>query len=332
LPEILTQHEIDELLSALAAGGDIELEKPEEKGLGQVRPYDFKTANRFSKDQIRMFTQIFDDYAYRLSTFLSATLRVLCEVEIISIEEQTYAEYSNSLPTPVLLGIFNMEPLDGPSLMEISTPVAYELVSRVLGGTVQTADVGGKQLTEIELSILRRLMEQMLALMNECWSKVTDVNALLDRIETSAQFSQITALNEPTVIITMNIKMDKIAGIINFCIPHVATQPIAKLLVSKVWRSDSARPKHDPQHLLDMSARISSTHLTLRAMFDPTQATVGDILSLQVGDVIRVDHHIDRRITVKVEHMEKFKGCIGLKGQRVAIKITEVLKEDMGDD
>ena len=328
MSEVLTQNEIDELLSALAVGNDIATDKPEQAETERVRPYNFQTANRFPKEQIRMFNLIFENYAGRLSTFLSGTLRAMSEVEVVSIEEQTYSEYSNSLPAPVLLAVFDMPPLAGSSLVEVSSAVAYEIISRLLGGTFQSSEDTNKQYTEIEISILTRILQQMLSLMNECWEKVVDTHAILDRIETSAQFAQVTAANEPIVIITMNVKIAKISGIINFCIPHVAVQPIAKLLGTKTWYNETAQHPCDDEQISMMSARITSTQLALHAMFDSTVATAQDIVSLQVGDVIRIDHHIDQKITVKVEHITKFKGTVGLAGQRVAIKIAEVLKEE----
>lgn len=327
MSEVLTQNEIDELLSALADGNDIVKEEPKQEKTGKVRSYDFKTANRFPKEQIRMFHLIFENYANRLSTFLSGTLRAASEVEVVSIEEQTYSEYSNSLPTPALLAVFNMPPLAGSSLVEVSSSVAYEIISRLFGGTQSSENVS-KQYTEIEISILRRMLQQMLLLMNECWEKVVNTHAMLDRIETSAQFAQVTAANEPIVIITMNVKIAEVSGIVNFCIPHVAIQPIAKLLGTKNWYIEAAQHTSDDEQISLMSARIKNTQLGLHAMFDPTVATVRDILNLQVGDVIRIDHHIDQKITVKVEHITKFKGTIGLAGQRVAIKIAQVLKEE----
>ena len=328
MSEVLSQNEIDELLSALAAGNDIVTEKPAIVEVEKVRPYNFRTANRFPKEQIRMFHLIFENYANRLSTLFSGTLRSISEVEVISIEEQTYLEYSNSLPTPVLLAVVNMPPLAGSALMEMSSTIAFEVVSRLLGGTSQLSEDISKQYTEIEISILTRVMQQMLGLMGECWEKVVNTHAILDRIETSAQFAQVTAANEPILIITMNVKIGKVSGIINFCIPHVAVQPIAKLLGTKTWYNDTLQRQSDDLQVSMLSSHITSTQLVLHAMFNSTKATVRDIVNLQVGDVIRIDHQIGQKITVKVEHINKFKGTIGLSGQRVAIKITGVLKEE----
>lgn len=331
MAEVLSQNEIDELLSALAAGRDTPQEKAPEKEANTVKPYNFRTANKFPKEQIRMLHFIFDNYAGRLSTYLSGTLRAMCDVEIVSIEEQTFAEFNNSLPTPVFIAILNMHPLAGSSLLEISSSIAYEIISRLFGGTGKTADTS-KLFTEIEISILMRVIQQMLALMGESWERVAKVTAELDRIETSAQFAQIVPANEPIAIITMNIRIGEVSDVINLCIPHVAVQPISKQLAMKSWYDESISQAGSAINLENISPRIGNTQLTLHAVFDTTYATVKDIVNLQVGDVIRVDHHIDKAVTVLVEHIPKFKGFIGMSGKKIAVKISDIIKEEIEDE
>jgi len=189
-----------------------------------------------------------------------------------------------------------------------------------------------KQFTEIEISILNRILQHMLLIMNECWERIADVKAQLDRMETSAQFAQIVSSNEPIAIITMKITIGEVSDIINICIPHVAVQPVSKQLASKMWYNDSYAQQNHQNKITDLSDRIAKTVLTLHAVFDDTYATVKDIVNLHVGDVIRVDHHIDKQINVSVEHIAKFKGFIGMHGQRIAVKVSEVIREDMLDE
>lgn len=328
MADVLTQNEIDELLSALAAGRDTPQEAPPEQEEKEAKPYNFRTANKFPKEQIRMLNFIYDNYANRLSTYLSGTLRALCEVEVVSIEEQTFSEFNNSLPTPVFLAILNIHPLAGSSILEISSSIAYEIISRVFGGTGQFSD-NNKVFTEIEVSILTRIIQQMMALMGEAWEKVAKVTATVDRIETSSQFAQIVPSNEPIAIITINVKIGEVSDLINMCIPHVALQPVAKQLAMKSWYNEGNSQTIDSASKEKINSRISSTQLTLHAVFNETDATIRDVVSLQVGDVIRVDHNIDEHITVMVEHMPKFKGFIGLQGQRIAVKISDIIKEEM---
>ena len=330
MSNILSQNEIDELLSALASGQDTPPEDVSEDESKLIRSYDFRTANKFSKDQMRTLHFIYDNYANRLSTYLSGTLRTMCEVEVVSIEEQTFSELSNSMPTPVVVSIINMPPLQGSILFEITPVIAYEIISRLLGGTGQF-DNTDKVFTEIELSIMERVIRRMLSLMNEAWEKINEVDATLDRVETSPQYVQIVSANEPIAIVTLNVKIGQVSDIINLCIPHVAVQPIAKKLVMKTWYSDGSVNK-TVEEKSDFEARLSGIHLNLHAVFNMTPATVGEILNTQVGDVIQLDHNINKPIMVKVEHIPKFQGVVGVRDSNYAVRITEILKEETDND
>ncbi len=326
MANILSQNEIDELLSALASGHDTPSQDLTEDESQLIRSYDFRTANKFSKDQMRTLHFIYDNFASRLSTYLSGTLRAACEVEVISIEEQSFSELSNSMPSPVVVSMISMPPLQGSALFEITPVIAYEIISRLLGGTGQFEETE-KAFTEIELSIMERVIRRMLSLMSEAWEKINKVNVSLERIETSSQYVQIVSANEPIAIVTLNVKIGEISDIINLCIPHVAVQPIAKQLVMKTWYSEGITGKtgEDRQNL---ESRLSGIYLTLHAVFNNTNATVGDIVKTKVGDVIQIDHNINQPITVRVEHIPKFKGVVGVQGSNYAVRIADIMKEE----
>ena len=176
----LSQNEIDELLSVLTSGKDAPLDEPVSDDPKTAKPYDFRTANKFSKEQIRTLHFIYDNFASRLSTYFSGTLRTLCEVEVISIEEQTFSELSNSMPSPVVVSIINMLPLQGSSLFVISSAISYEIISRLLGGTGEKQAMD-KLFTEIELSIMERIIRKVLTLMSEAWERINKISVQIGR-------------------------------------------------------------------------------------------------------------------------------------------------------
>ena len=329
MANILSQNEIDELLSALASGNDTPPEDMTEDESKLIRSYDFRTANKFSKDQMRTLHFIYDNFATRLTTYLSGTLRTICEVEVISIEEQSFSELSNSMPVPVIVSIINMPPLHGSVLIEITPVIAYEIISRLLGGAGQSENTD-KAFTEIELSIMERVIRRMMVLNDEAWEKINKVKTALDRVETSSQYAQIVSSNEPIAIVTLNVKIGETSDIINLCIPHVAVQPIAKKLVIKSWYTDVGYGKPAGEH--DYREKLSGIFLNLLSVFNTTSATVGDIMNTKVGDGIQIDHNINRPVTMKVEYIPKFRGLVGIQGSNYAVRITEILEEDTDDE
>jgi len=293
----------------------------------KVKEYDFRTANRFPKEQMRTFHVVFETYSQLLSNSLSSILRVSCECEILSIEECSYSEFNNSLPAPVVLSVMAAEPLHGSLLIQMSPEFAYMLISRLFGGD-KTGE-NAKQFTEIELALVERVLRQQCAVFDEAWEKVIDVSMNIDRIETSPQFAQITAPNEPVAVIIINITMGEESGLMSICIPQTAVEPVAQQLNTRMWFSSGIRDDgRGEERLAAITGMLMHSPIPLTAYFETTPATVSDIVNLQVGDVIKLDHPVDEPLTIKVHHIPKFKANIGTLGPRYAMEVVDVLTEE----
>lgn len=329
MSNVLSQEEIDALLNALNSG-----EEPEgtdgSQQKGEVRLYDFRDANKFPKEQIRTLESVFDNFAQLLANQLTGTLRSVTSVKLLAVEERLYKEFNNAMPSPVLLNVLNMPPLEGSVLMMISPEIAYAIVNRVFGGMRDEADYS-KSFTEIELVVLERILHQFMGLMDEAWKKIVEVDASIERMETSSQFAQIVAMNEPVAIVTLEIVIGETMGLISICIPHLAIEPIAQQLSTMLWFS-SARNKHIESRGSDISQRLSTSLVTLQAQFSDTPATIGEILSLQVGDVIQLNHGVKDKISVIIEGKQKFSGMIGVKNSRYAVQIVDIRNEEDYDE
>ncbi|MDR0324714.1 MAG: flagellar motor switch protein FliM [Oscillospiraceae bacterium] len=327
---VLSQEEIDALLNAIESDG-IEAAPLEAALMNQIRDYDFRTANRFNKEHIRTLKVIYDTFARLFSSYLSGTLRAMCTAEVVSVEETKYAEFVNALPSPLILAVVRMPPMVGSILLELSPDLSYAIISRLLGGTPDKESVS-RGFTEIELVLLERIMRQFLPLFGESWEKVVAITTTLDRLETSPQFAQIVAMNETVAIISISVKLDNAEGTFSICLPHLALEPINQQLSTKfLYQTDVHRDIESAYE--DIQKRIQMTPLDVSASFNETFAPVRDILNLQRGDVISLDHHITQPVTVRVGHLPKFKADIGVKDNRYAAKIVEIIqKEDASDE
>ncbi len=330
MPDVLSQNEIDALLNALNAGEEYTAQSDEDSSPANVaRIYDFRTANKFYKEQMRTLNVVFDSFAYLLTNKLTGLLHCLCTVEVISVEEHSFGEYNNSLPSPVILGVIEMEPFDGSMIMEMSSTFVYALISRLFGGAADYA-LSDKSFTEIEMSIISNIMHQLMSVFKEAWGKIVNVNPVLRRIESSAQFAQVAAMNEPVAIVTMNVKMDEIDGIVSICIPHYSIQPVAKQLSTVNWSladSSSNRKIKDQNVKNTIEDQLQNTYITLQATFNETETTLEEILRMQVGDYIVLNHPIKECINVNMESILKFKGIIGTDNHKYAIQIAKIVKE-----
>lgn len=330
MAEVLSQNEIDQLFHAISSGESFAEELFDDVEQ-KVRVYDFSKANKFSKEQMRTLHIIFEALSRQLGTYFSGILRTFCEVNVVSVEEQIFKEFNNSLPTPVVLALMGLAPLQGSLLLSISPVVAYGIINRLFGGSGKSGE-SDRTFTEIELAVLERILRQFLPLIVEPWEKITKVDPVLERVETSSQFTQIVNLNEAAAIITMQMKTADIDGFINFCIPHIAIEPIAKQLTTTLMFSGKLNTRVVGDNSRFIEKRILDTSLNIKAILAETTMTVEDILSLRLGDVIQLDNTTNDEIKIRVEHLTKAFGMLGIRNNHYAIKLSKILREEGATD
>ena len=201
--EILSQNEIDALLNQLSSGElDVEsISNAEEK---PVKDYDFSRPTKFSKEHLRTLEIIFEHYGRLISTNLPVILRKNAQVTVASSETVTFSEFTNALSNPSILGIVGFEPLGGNIIIDLATNIAFSMIDRMLGGEGTPLDKT-REFSDIELSILQKIMVMFTQLLRDPWKNVLEVSPVLTRLETNPQFAQIIAPGEMIAVVTLNI-------------------------------------------------------------------------------------------------------------------------------
>lgn len=324
--DILSQNEIDELLKALTTG-DIDVQQIQTtKTEKKVKLHDFKKPPKFANDHKRTLQFINENYARLVQSFLSGYLRSLVQVDVLSVDALQYSEFSNSLSNPVVLGIVDFSPLSGSVIFEMDPSIAYALIDRILGGRGAAME-RVRSFTEIELAILERIIVQILNLMREPWESIISIKPRLEKIETNAQFAQIIHPNEMVALITLNVVVGEVKGMINICIPHMVVEPIMPKLSTKLWFTniENEKTEHNKQ---DIEFRIENTFVPVRAVLGRTSISVGEFLDLQVGDVLPLETGVNGDLEVLVGDLPKFYAKPGVKKNRIAVKVSEVIRRE----
>ena len=321
--EVLSQNEIDNLLKALTSGElDVnEIKDTEEK---VVKNYDFARPAKFSKEHLRTLEIIFEHYGRLLSTNLPAYLRKPVQVEVMNSEAVIYSEFSNALSNPVLLGVINFEPLEGNIVIEIASNIGYSMVDRLLGGAGTPLDKP-RDFSEIELVILERMFNVCVNLLREPWQNVVSIVPRLERIETNSQFAQIISPSEMIAIITINLKIGDVEGIINVCLPFAVLEPVMDKLNTKYWFS-TMQDKDVNTYEDAISSLISKAQIPIKAVLGTSQISVNDFLNLNVGDIIKVETKVEQELDIFVGNIDKFKALPGSSNDKYAVRLTKVLR------
>lgn len=328
MSEVLSQNEIDALLSALNSGEISVSEIEEVKEERKVREYNFKLPNKFAKDHTRTLQIMHENFARLLQTYLSGFLRALVQIEVISVDQLTYNEFTNSMPNPSVLGIVDFAPLTGSIIIQMAPNTAFAMIERVLGGSGNAYE-RARGFTEIETTLMDKILSQMIMYLRDPWKNVIDLKPKLKKIETNPQFTQIMSPNETVALITLNTKVGNIDGMIHICIPHLVIEPIIPKLSTKFWFSGISK-EISSNELKIIEKKIETTLLPVSVVLGVSEITVGDFVELQVGDVISLDTAVGEELKVLIGNNHKFYGKPGLKKNRVSVKITNTKAK--GDD
>jgi flagellar motor switch protein FliM len=326
MTEVLSQDEIDQLLTAISAGDTDTDDFRPVNDTRKIKIYDFKRPDKFSKEQIRTVSIMHETFARLTTTALSAQLRSMAHVHVASVDQLTYEEFIRSIPTPTTLAVINMDPLKGNAILEIDPSITFSIIDRLFGGTGQGTKVQ-RDLTDIETSVMEGIIVRILANMREAWTQVIDLRPRLGQIETNPQFAQIVPPSEMVVLVTLETKVGEEEGMMNFCIPYITIEPIISKLSSQFWFS-SVRRSSTTQYMGVLKDKLSTVDMDVVAEIGTINLPVRDVLNLRVGDVVRLSNvRVGDPLTLSVGNKKKFLCQAGVIGKKVAVQVLKKLAD-----
>ena len=323
--EVLSQNEIDSLLQALSSG-ELNADDIAEKNEKQVKNYDFARPAKFSKEHLRTLEFIYEHYGRLLSTTLPVYLRKNVQVTVVSSESVVFSEFSNALINPVILGVVNFQPLPGTIIIDLASNLGFAMIDRMLGGPGVPLKKG-REFSEIELSILEKVITICMQLMKEPWESVIEINPFLERIETNPQFAQIISPTDMVAIITLNIKIGDIEGLMNVCLPYFTIENIMDKLNTKFWFS-TIQESSDENYGKYVETMIRKVEIPVKVVLGINQICVSDWVNLQCGDIIRLDTKTDSELSVYVGNIKKFTALPGSSDDKYAVRVTSIIREE----
>ena len=314
MADVLSQSEIDALLSALSTGSlePDELQKEEEKH--KVKVYDFRSPQKFSKDHIRTLELIHDNYARIISNFLTAQLRKNVKVKIETVEQITYEEFIHSIPNPTIMTMFRMPPLTGTILFETNPQFSFQIIDVLLGGTGERNTVS-KEFSDIDKNIMMQITSGMISNLKLAWEDILSVEPEVESLETNPAINQTLAPNEPVALVTFSVEMGKSNTFINICIPYLSIEKVLDKLVVQYWFQNEKDASGD-----EVREKIGCTHLT-----------IDDFLNLSRGDIIRLDNKCTSPIKIYVEDQECYYAKPGITGKNLGVAVLDIIDKDVNE-
>lgn len=327
MAEVLSQSEIDALLSALNSGELNPDEIPVDEEKHKVKPYDFRRPQKFSKDHIRTLELIHDNFARTISNYLSAQLRNNVKVKVETVQQITYEEFIHSVPNPTILTIFKMPPLSGSILLESNPEFVYTVIDILLGGSGR-GKYKVREFTDIDKNIIRQVNTGLISNLKLAWEDVIEVEPEIEGLETNPALNQTLAPTEPVALITFSVEINKMSTFINICIPYLSIENVLDKLVVQYWFRDSDTGVIEKSKE-KIRSRVNVIDLGVIAQLGSTQITVEQFLELTKGDVITLDTKISEAITLKVEDQNYMYVKPGIVGKFKGVQVLDIIDKDV---
>jgi flagellar motor switch protein FliM len=322
MADVLSQSEVESLLAALDPGSAPTM--PAEAGdaaNAQISVYDFKRPERVSKEQMRTFQGVHEGFSREFGAALSAMVRSIVEVKLISVDQLTYSEFVFSLENPTCFNLLKADPLDGHIIMDLNPSIIFPIIDRLLGGgRAPMQNVPRRPLTEIELRLASRITDRAIEALRNAWSGVCDLALKVTQVESNPQLVQIVPPNEVIVLISFEISMGDVRGIMNLCIPYNTIEPLAGKLSANTWSSYTQK-QPDRRQILNLETGVANAGVEMIVCLAATKLTAEELVGLAVGDVIVTEHDHHLPLEVSVEGRPKYHGFAGLAKGHKAVRI-----------
>lgn len=307
----LSQQEIDAVFEQLEEG------KAKTTTDQSVR-FDFRRLDRIAKSQLRAIHLLHDTFVRNLGSSLSAYLRSYLTVNLVSVEQLSYAEFLEGLPSPTCITSLGLRPYEGNAVLELNPSIIFPILEMLLGGSGKSPAVLQREITEIEQNLLDGLFRIILNDLKEAWKGVTNIDFNIEAMEKEPQLLQVLAPNEAVVAVGVEMRTGDCTGMMNMAMPAI----IIKMMRHKFEQQWSVRraesTESDQERMLHV---LEGASVDLDSRLEGAAITVEDFLTLKEGDLLEFDHPIERLIHCVINGKPKFQGQVLSLGKRKAFRI-----------
>jgi flagellar motor switch protein FliM len=328
MAKILSQEEVDALLKSHtkpagkgsgAGGGDRSggtLQAKKAQLQRKVTLYNFRRPDRVSREQMRSLHFMHDRFARNFSSSLSAYLRTITEVNLVSVEQLSYQEFLLSVPDPTCFNAISIKPLEGALALEVNPTLVFPIIDKMLGGPGEPLKLL-RTMTDIEQSIFDGVLKLVLEDLREAWRGIVDLDFRVQARETSPQLIQIVAPNEVVLLVVFEVKMGPVSGMINLAIPSIILEPIATKFDQEMFTGYKKSSTYEEARMLMTS--LKRCPMEAAAEIHGTSLRMEEVLQLKNGDLILLTKRFDAELDLCVDGIPRFAGLVALNpnGKRV---------------
>jgi flagellar motor switch protein FliM len=279
-----------------------------------------------SYERLPMLEIIFD----RLVRLTTSSLRQFTsdnvEVSLDRITSVRFGDYLNSIPLPAILAVFKAEQWDNYGLITVDSNLIYSVIDVLLGGrrAPSSVRIEGRPYTTIESSMIRRMVEVILADAEQAFAPVSPVRFAVDRLETNPRFAVISRHANAAILVRLRIDMEDRGGSVELLLPYATIEPIRDVLLQMFMGEKFGR---DPIWEGHLATEIGQAEIAVEAVLYEAKLPLKRVMGLEVGDTLDLDLGPDAPVTVRCGDVALTEGRMGRVGDRVAVRVIKPLRK-----
>jgi flagellar motor switch protein FliM len=315
---VLSQEEIDNVFRKMS-------HKPAARSRQATTvPYDFRRPDRIPKDQLREIHLLHENFCRNLAGSLSAYLRVYAVVNLVSVLQLSYAEFLQCFPSPTSIAVLSLRPFDGKGLLEINPALAFPIIEILLGGHGKPDTAPKREITEIERSVLEGVIRLILKDLREAWTAVASFDLVPERMETEPQLAQTLSPNEAVVAVGVEVKLGECVGMLNFGVPAIIVKMLRQRFDHRWGQSHRYQNPEDACRIWGLTAKAS---IVAESRLEGNSIALKTLLRMQPGDVLALDHPVDRPLQLALNGQPRFAVNLFRQGNRKAVELLDRIED-----
>lgn len=323
--DFLSQDEVDALLKGAIGDSD---DAPKEEDTSGVRSYNLATQERIVRGRMPTYEIINERFARLLRIGLFNFMRRTVDISVGPVKVIKFSEFSRNLVVPSNLNMVHMKPLRGTALLVFEPDLIFLIVDNLFGGDGRYhTRVEGRDFTQTETRIIRRLLDVVFEEYEKSWKPVHPIQFEYIRSEMNPQFASIATPNEVVITVTFDIDMGNKGGALHVCIPYSMIEPIRDILYSSL---QGDHMEVDKRWVRLLSKQIQIAEVELIANLGHTKVTFDQILGMQVGDVIPLN--IPETITAEVDSVPVMECRYGIINGQYALRVNTMLSQQSDNE
>ncbi len=323
----LSQHDIDRLLGATGGfapaapvlggpQGAVDLD-------ADVQAYDFRRPHRISKERLRTLEAMYERMVKALEGWLISRVRGHVELRLQSVEQFSFGEFTQSLPTPSATYIFDVAGSGGAQgVVDVGGELAYFLVDRLFGGGGQAA-IPARALSPVERLALRTVAERACQLLEEIWQDHVPLSLDVTGFESSPEILQIANREDPVLVANVEVNVGQAGSLLLVCLPFSVLEKFFQGAGQRRTGGSAGNDRERDEARERAERALRATPVAVSARLPAFKLTLRELGALVPGEVLTTGIPRDADLTVLVGGRARYTGSAGRIGRRLAVRLQD---------